>query len=124
VLVVDAANVVGSRPTGWWRDRAGAASALVGTIRSALDDGALDGTVVVVVEGAARAGPAPSDAAGLRVVHAEGSGDEVVVELCRHTSPGPVRVVTADRELRRRAEALGADVVGPGWLYRQLLRRP
>ena len=28
VLVVDAANVVGSRPDGWWKDRAGAARRL------------------------------------------------------------------------------------------------
>jgi hypothetical protein len=25
MLVIDAANVIGSRPTGWWRDRPGAA---------------------------------------------------------------------------------------------------
>ena len=29
VLLVDAANVVGSRPDGWWRDRAGAATRLL-----------------------------------------------------------------------------------------------
>jgi hypothetical protein len=28
VLVVDAANVVGSRPDGWWKDRPGAARRL------------------------------------------------------------------------------------------------
>jgi hypothetical protein len=28
--------------------------------------------------------------------------------------------VTADRELRRRAEALGAKVVGPTWLLERL----
>ena len=29
---------------------------------------------------------------------------------------GHVTLVSADRELRKRAEALGADVAGPGWL--------
>ena len=33
VLLVDAANVVGSRPTGWWRDRAGAMARLHGEDR-------------------------------------------------------------------------------------------
>lgn len=28
VLIVDGANVVGSRPDGWWRDRAGATARL------------------------------------------------------------------------------------------------
>ncbi|MGB7447512.1 MAG: hypothetical protein WA892_00115 [Ornithinimicrobium sp.] len=28
VLIVDAANVIGSSPDGWWRDRAGAARRL------------------------------------------------------------------------------------------------
>ena len=35
-LVVDAANVVGSRPDGWWRDRAGAARRLAGSIVAVL----------------------------------------------------------------------------------------
>ena len=32
VLVVDVANVMGSRPDGWWRDRAGAASRLMAAL--------------------------------------------------------------------------------------------
>jgi predicted DNA-binding protein (UPF0278 family) len=31
-----------------------------------------------------------------------------------------VTLVTADRELRHRAEALGAKVVEPGWLIQRL----
>ncbi len=38
-IIVDGANVVGSRPDGWWRDRAGAASRL----RDQLEPLALDG---------------------------------------------------------------------------------
>jgi hypothetical protein len=32
VLVVDIANVMGSRPDGWWRDRAGAATRLMASL--------------------------------------------------------------------------------------------
>jgi hypothetical protein len=55
-LVVDAANVIGSRPDGWWRDRPGAAARLVSALAAALRSGALTSPVVVVLEGAARAG--------------------------------------------------------------------
>ena len=34
--------------------------------------------------------------------------------------PGVLNVVTADRELRRRSEAVGAQAQGPGWLLRLL----
>ena len=126
VLLVDAANVVGSRPDGWWRDRAGAATrllarlaALPGRSLPGPDDGVVVCDVVVaVVEGKARdvAGPA-----GVRVVSAPGSGDDTIVdEAQRLVADGAdVLVVTADRGLRARLPA-GALVAGPGWLLRIL----
>jgi 8-oxo-dGTP diphosphatase len=81
-IIVDAANVMGSRPDGWWRDRAGAARRLrdqlaglaaqgVPSLPDSIDAPALERwfpDVVLVVEGAARsvaaahaAGPAGSD---------------------------------------------------------------
>ena len=57
----------------------------------------------------------------MRVVRADGSGDDAIVALVREL-PGRRFVVTADRELRRRCEAAGATVLGPGWLL-GLLRR-
>jgi len=38
-VIVDGANVVGSRPDGWWRDRAGAARKLAGKLSAALTTG-------------------------------------------------------------------------------------
>ncbi|MFF8811052.1 NTP pyrophosphohydrolase [Streptomyces pactum] len=123
LLVVDAANVVGSVPDGWWRDRRGAAERL----RDALVRYAADGLpardavpgavvggpleVVLVVEGAARdVAPVP----GVRVVAAEGSGDDrIVAEVAGREPDRPCVVVTADRELRERVRALGAEVTGP-----------
>jgi hypothetical protein len=141
-LVIDAANVVGSRPDGWWRDRAGAARRLAGSIVAVLvsrpDDlvELLDGTAPSL----ASAGTAGSDpaaaalqvhlvlegAAGkvddlpthplLDVVHAPADGDSAIVALVEGFAgeSGRVLVVTADRELRERVRAAGAEVTGPG----------
>jgi hypothetical protein len=115
MLLVDGANVVGSRPNGWWRDRAGAARSLVDRIRRAVEAGRLAEPVVVVLEGDARGGAEEGASDGVTVVHAPGSGDESLVSVTS-AADGPVTLVSADRELRRRVEALGADVAGPGWL--------
>jgi hypothetical protein len=111
-LIVDAANVVGSVPDGWWRDRAGAAARL--------RDRPAAVEVVLVVEGAAR-GILSAD--GVSVVAAPGSGDDEIARLVR-AATRPVTVVTADRGLRHRVTAAGADVLGPGTLRRWLDREP
>ena len=116
VLLIDAANVVGSRPTGWWRDRAGAARAFVDQVRAAVDSGRVAPPVVVVLEGKAREGVQAGVAEGVTVLHAAGSGDDMLIDVASNPSGQVITLVTADRELRQRAEALGADVVGPGWL--------
>ncbi len=111
LVVVDGANVMGSRPDGWWRDRAGAARRLVSTLARGVS---WPGEVVLVLEGRARAGVPESVVDGIRVVHAPGSGDDAIVDLVRTEGRGrPVTVVTADRGLRERVTALGATVAGP-----------
>ncbi len=66
---------------------------------------------MLVVEGAARG---VASVEGVRVEPAAGSGDDRIVELVAQEGDGRVcLVVTADRELRRRVEALGARVTGP-----------
>lgn len=115
VLVVDGANVVGSRPTGWWRDRAGAAADLHRALAAADLDHDL---VVLVLEGQARRGH-PADQEGrLRTVHASGIGDDTIVEQVRELRAAghEATVVTADRELRDRVAVAGGSWVGPGWL--------
>lgn len=116
MLLVDAANVVGSRPTGWWRDRAGAAGAFVARLRAAVGSGLITQPVVVVLEGKAREGAPSGPAEGVTVIHAGGSGDDKLIDVVERSADEAVTLVTADRELRRRAEALGAEVVGPSWL--------
>ena len=151
-IIVDGANVVGSRPDGWWRDRAGAAVRLrdqlaplagqgitelpddpgatpvaerrpAGSGRRS-QDRAGDGRthmrwladVVLVVEGAARPAAADPGASPVRVVAAQGSGDDTIAALAAQTT-GRRIAVTADRELRRRCVVAGASVAGPGWLF-------
>ena len=121
VLLVDAANVVGARPDGWWRDRAGATERLLGRLALALPglsapDGAPITEVVAVVEGRARAVHGPQE---IRVVRAEGSGDDALVACALELGAAPFLVVTADRGLRARLPA-GAAVTGPGWLLERL----
>lgn len=119
VLVVDAANVIGSRPTGWWRDRPGAARRFVDEVRAGVRDGRLESPVVVVLEGQARAGADEGGADGVEVVHARGEGDDTIVAIAT-TDGGAAIVVTADRGLADRVRAVDADVRGPHWLLDQL----
>jgi len=119
VLLIDAANVIGSRPTGWWRDRPGAARAFVERVRTAAQADRFAESVVVVLEGAARSGVEEGSADGVRVLHATGSGDDMLIAAATDAD-GQVTLVSADRGLRQRAEALGARVAGPGWLIDRL----
>jgi hypothetical protein len=116
MLLIDAANVIGSRPTGWWRDRSGAARAFVEQVRVAVQAGRITQPVTVVLEGQARQGAQAGLADGVTVLHAVGSGDDALVEAASNAGDQVITLVTADRELRRRALAVGADVVGPTWL--------
>jgi hypothetical protein len=115
LLVVDAANVVGSVPDGWWRDRAAATARLRDRL-AGLAAGGLAGVpapveVVLVVEGKARD---ITRTEGVRVVRAPASGDDTIVALVRDEGAGRrCVVVTADRGLRARVTELGAEVVGP-----------
>jgi len=127
VVVVDAANVVGSRPDGWWNDRAGAAQRLLDALGALASRGlapaggllaALPGRSaawpewVVVLEGQARGAQAPSTVA---IVAASASGDDTIVEQATSAAKRGrhVTVVTADRALRERVAAAGAGSVGP-----------
>jgi len=122
IVIVDVANVLGSRPDGWWRDRAGAAARLLDRIAvlPGSDVVGADGQpiridrVIAVVEGAARTAPSPTRPVDLTVVRAERDGDSAIVALA-HELPADLLVVTADRGLRQRLPA-SAAAAGPNWL--------
>lgn len=136
-VIIDGANVVGSQPDGWWRDRAGAARRLAGRLVAALvvdadglaaalfgvpgpDDSEL--RVHLVLEGAARSAADLPTHPGLDVHLAAADGDAAIAALAGELA-GPVAavlVVTADRELIERARRAGAATLGPGALLRAL----
>jgi hypothetical protein len=129
VLLVDIANVMGSRPDGWWRDRAAAATRLLHvleplngaevTLPAGL--GAVRITDVrAVVEGAAKPAEGPT---AVSVLRARSDGDsQIVEEANRLAASGKIPlVVTADRGLHRRLPEQTL-IAGPGWLNRLLGR--
>lgn len=125
-VIVDAANVVGSVPDGWWRDRARAADRLIDELAAwalrgvdadvlALPENTWFPEIVVVLEGDARSA---RDVPGMRIVRASGSGDdEIVVQAAALAAAGrTVTVVTSDRDLKDRLSEVAASVQSTSWL--------
>jgi len=119
MLVIDAANVIGSRPTGWWRDRPGAARRFTEQVRATVTAGGLDAPVTIVLEGRFRRAADESDIDGVTVVHAPGEGDDTIAAIA--ATHDEVVVVTADRGLAERVRAAMGAVVGPNWLLDRLV---
>ena len=118
--LVDASNVVGSRPDGWWRDRQGATARLLDALREFASG---DDDVVVVLdagpeEWVGRDGPFEVVLAPRR--GRDAADDEIARLLDADADPSSIRVVTSDAALAERARARGADVVGAGAFRRQL----
>jgi predicted RNA-binding protein with PIN domain len=117
--IVDGMNVIGSRPTGWWRDRPGAMRDLVGELEGFAEREGVQVTVVldgrpfelgsdsVEVLFATRRGPNAAD-------------DDIAALVERHERPEELSVVTSDRDLARRVTGAGAAVVGAGEFRRRL----
>ena len=134
--LVDAMNVIGSRPDGWWRDRPGAMRKLAKSLEALA--AATGDEVAVAFEGSTVPDlPAGSDGSGgsggsgggLRVLYARRKGpnaadDRIVEEVAADRDPASLTVVTADRELSRRVRELGASVVGPSVLLARLAELP
>ena len=90
--LVDASNVIGSRPDGWWRDRQGAARRLIDALREFAGE---DDDVVVVLD----AGPS------------EWAGREGAVEVAIAPRRGRN---AADDEIARRLSADDDPALDPG----------
>jgi predicted RNA-binding protein with PIN domain len=117
-LVVDAMNVIGSRPTGWWRDRRGAMAGLVEELEEYAR--ATGEPVTVVLDSR----PFPLDADGVDVRFASpgrNAADDAIVELLAAAEdPSSFVVATSDKGLVERVRALGAGTMPAGALRRKL----
>ncbi len=122
-LVIDALNVIGSRPTGWWRDRDGAVRRLAVRLqRLAAADSV---TITLAVDGAALPDLPQGMNGGVEVLYASRRGpnaadDRIVEFIAGQPDLASIEVVTSDRELSRRARSLGARVSGPTALLNRL----
>jgi predicted RNA-binding protein with PIN domain len=118
--LIDGMNVIGSRPSGWWRDRPGAMRELsnelgelareTGDELTVIFDGRpfeLDAPEGVSVEFATRRGPNAAD-------------DDIAALVEADPDPGALTVVTSDRTLAERVRGAGAAVVGAGEFRRRL----
>ena len=121
-VFVDGNNVMGSRPDGWWRDRAGAARRLVAEIIPlALGHGS---AWTIVFDGQEPpAMPPPPEC--LTVIHTghrrrDGADDRIVELLHERSDRAASLVYTSDAKLRTRVKALGTQVMGSGTLLRQI----
>ncbi len=115
-------NVIGSRPTGWWRDRPGAMRELLGRLQRLV---ATTGDEVVLVLDSAPPDLGEAIHGGVCVVHATRRGrdaadDRIVSLVAADPEPASLLVVTSDRGLRRRVTDLGAQVCGAGELLGRL----
>ena len=117
--VVDGMNVIGSRPTGWWRDRPGAMRGLVSELGEFAARRGDD--VTVVFDGK----PFELEGDGVHVMFATRRGrnaadDDIAALVEADPAPGELSVVTSDADLARRVRDAGAAVVGAGEFRRRL----
>lgn len=119
--IVDGMNLIGSKPDGWWRDRAAAQRRLVSDLARIVR---IDGDdVAVVFDGRARP---MAVVTGVTVTYAPGgpnAADHVIAAMIRALDePAGTTVVTSDGDLVRQVRASGARVLGVT-AFRQLLER-
>jgi predicted RNA-binding protein with PIN domain len=121
LVIVDGNNVMGSRPDGWWRDRAAAARRLV----AQLGDWAArtDKDVLVVFDGAPPADMPTPDRVEVRFASRRGpdaADDDIATLVAEDPAPERLQVVTSDAMLARRVREHGATVQGARTLLDRL----
>jgi predicted RNA-binding protein with PIN domain len=117
--LVDGMNVIGSRPTGWWRDRPKAMRELLEDLRDFAER--TGGEVTVVFDGRPRELTEPGAVTVLFAPGGRNAADHEIARLvAEDESPRELQVVTSDGELSERVREHGAEVVGAGSFRRRL----
>ena len=118
-LIVDGTNVMGSRPDGWWRDRAGAARRLVGRLQGLAATEDVD--ITVVFDGRGFPGLEAGAYDGVTVLYAlrpgpDAADDRIVALVAEDGDPASLEVVTSDRGLAGRVAECGVTLHSAGAL--------
>ncbi len=119
VIVVDAMNVIGSVPDGWWRDRPGALRRLV----DAVAGHEFGEWVVIIADGTPVRGLPAGTRGDVELRYAgrsdpDAADDEIVAYIAAldteadDTANFPLTVVTSDADLVHRVGTLGARIEG------------
>jgi predicted RNA-binding protein with PIN domain len=108
--VVDAMNVIGSRPDGWWRDRDGAIARLVGRVDSWAEGRGERVTVMLERRPREELGAERVEVAWAAAGGRDAADREILARLPDWLAADEVVVVTSDRDLRAKALAAGAEV--------------
>lgn len=114
--IIDAYNVLGARPDGWWHNRALALARLLDSIATWRP---AEESVVVMIDGWPRAEVPEREWQGIDVRYARRRGpdgaDRAIVDLLHDASdPSDITVVTSDGRLRAQVLDMGASVEGAG----------
>lgn len=107
MLLVDAANVVGSRPTGCGETGPRRPISPLPTSAAWSPRSQQPSQFVVVLKGLARQGIEEGVVDGVEVVHASGHGDDTIIAV-GGAAAEPVTLVSADRALADRCRAVGS----------------
>ena len=117
--LVDGMNVIGSRPTGWWRDRPRAQRELIHELEAFA--AATGDEVAVVFDGRPFALPGDGRVEVGFAAGGRGAADDAIAEwVAGDADSSSLTVVTSDSELAARARRAGADVVTSGSFRRRL----
>jgi predicted RNA-binding protein with PIN domain len=116
--IVDAMNVIGSRPDGWWRNRRLAMAQLVEQLEQWSSAQGRPATVVFER-------PTSNRSAVIKIVNGpqaapNSADDEIVRQVRADEDPAGITVVTSDAALANKVRQLGASV-SPAGEFRNLI---